>query len=181
MRRFFSFFILFFMGLLVYAQAPQKFSYQAVVRDAGNNLVAMQSVGVRISILHGSPNGAAVYVETQTVTTNANGLMTLEIGGGTVVNGDISAIDWANGPYFLKTETDPMGGSNYTIEGTQQLLSVPYALYASSSGNGEGPQGPAGPQGEQGPAGPQGEQGPAGPQGEQGPAGPQGEQGPAGP
>ena len=164
-----------------FAQAPQKFSYQAVVRDAGNNLVATQSVGVQISILQGSATGAAVYVETQTVTTNANGLMTLEIGGGTVVSGDFATIDWANGPYFLKTETDPTGGTNYTITGTQQLLSVPFALYAATSGNGEGPQGPAGPQGEQGPAGPQGEQGPVGPQGEQGPAGPQGEQGPAGP
>ena len=180
MRKLLSFFVLVFMGLVLFAQAPQKFTYQAVVRNESNTLVR-GTVGVRVSILQGGVDGNVVYQESHTATTNINGLMTLEIGGGTVLNGDFAAIDWANGPFFLKTETDPDGGTNYTIEGTQQLLSVPYALYAATSGNGEGPQGPAGPQGEQGPAGPQGEQGPAGPQGEQGPAGPQGEQGPAGP
>ena len=113
-----------------FAQAPQKFSYQAVVRDAGNNLISNHAVGVQISILQGSVNGVAVYVETQTVTTNVNGLMTLEIGSGTVVSGDFASINWASGSYFLKTETDPDGGTNYSIVGTQQLLSVPYALYA---------------------------------------------------
>ncbi len=176
MKKLLSFFILIFMGMLLFAQAPQRFTYQAVVRNESNTLVR-GNVGVRISILQGGANGTIVYQETHTAVTNANGLMTLEIGGGTVVNGDFAAIDWANGPFFLKTEIDPTGGTYYTIEGTQQLLSVPYALYAATSGNGEGPQGPAGPQGEQGPAGPQGEQGPAGPQGEQGPAGPQGEPG----
>ena len=118
-----------------FAQAPQKFSYQAVVRDASNNLIANQPVGVQISILQGSAAGEAVYVETQNATTNANGLMTLEIGGGTMLSSDFATIDWGDGPYFLKTETDPNGGTNYTIEGTQQLLSVPYALYAGSAAN----------------------------------------------
>ena len=119
----------------LFAQAPQKFSYQAVLRDAGNNLVTNHAVGVRISILQGGMNGSTVYMETQTVSTNANGLMTLQVGGGTVLSGDMSTIDWANGPFFLKTEADPTGGANYTIEGTQQLLSVPYALYAENAGN----------------------------------------------
>ena len=118
-----------------FAQAPQKFTYQAVVRDANNHLLASQSVGVQISILQGSVSGSSVYVENQNAQTNANGLMTLEIGGGTVVNGDFATIDWANGPYFLKTEIDPSGGTNYTVEGTQQLLSVPYALYAGNVAN----------------------------------------------
>ncbi|MCK9339600.1 MAG: fibrobacter succinogenes major paralogous domain-containing protein [Bacteroidales bacterium] len=122
--------------LVMFAQAPQKFSYQAVVRDAGNNLVASQAVGVRISILQGGANGSVVFMESQNVVTNANGLMTLQIGGGTLISGDMATIDWASGPYFLKTETDPNGGTNYTIEGTQQLLSVPYALYAGSTANG---------------------------------------------
>lgn len=129
---------LFILALTVtasFAQAPQKFSYQAVVRDASNNLIANQPVGVQISILQGSAAGEAVYVETQNATTNANGLMTLEIGGGTMLSGDFATIDWGDGPYFLKTETDPNGGTNYTIEGTQQLLSVPYALYAGSAAN----------------------------------------------
>ena len=117
-----------------FAQAPQKFSYQAVVRNESNTLVR-GTVGVRVSILQGGVNGTVVYQETHTTTTNINGLMTLEIGGGTMLSGDFATIDWADGPYFLKTETDPNGGTNYTIEGTQQLLSVPYALYAGSAAN----------------------------------------------
>lgn len=135
MKKLLSLFVLIFMGLLVFSQAPQKFSYQAVVRDAGNNLITNHAVGVQISILQGGVNGSTVYMESQTAVTNANGLMTLQIGGGTMLSGDFATIDWANGPYFLKTETDPNGGSNYTIMGTQQLLSVPYALYAGNAAN----------------------------------------------
>ncbi len=126
------------MTALVFAQAPNKMSYQAVIRDNSNALVTNQIVGMQISILQGSANGTAVYAETQTPTTNANGLASIEIGGGTVVSGNFSTIDWANGPYFIKTETDPTGGSNYTITGTSQLLSVPYALYATNAGNANG-------------------------------------------
>jgi hypothetical protein len=117
------------------AQAPQKMSYQAVIRDNSNALVTNQMVGMQISILQGSANGAAVYAETQAPTTNANGLASIEIGSGTLVSGNFASINWANGPYFIKTETDPAGGSNYTITGTSQLLSVPFALYAEKSGN----------------------------------------------
>ena len=134
MRKLLSFFVLVLIGLTMFAQAPQRFTYQAVVRNESNTLVR-GTVGVRVSILQGGVDGTVVYQETHTTTTNINGLMTLEIGGGTVVNGDFATIDWATGPYFLKTETDPDGGTNYTIEGTQQLLSVPYALYAGSAAN----------------------------------------------
>ena len=129
-------FMLMFAVSAVLAQAPQKFSYQAVVRDANNNLVCSQVVGVRISILQGGINGSPVFEEQHTVLTNANGLITLQIGNSTLLSGNIESIDWANGPYFLKSEIDPTGGTNYTIEGVQQLLSVPYALYAGSSANG---------------------------------------------
>jgi hypothetical protein len=122
------------MTASVFAQAPQKMSYQAVIRNASNALVTNQAVDMQVSILQGSPTGTAVYVETQTPTSNANGLVSVEIGGGTVVSGTFAAIDWANGPYFIKTETDPTGGTNYTITNTSQLLSVPYALYAKSAG-----------------------------------------------
>jgi uncharacterized protein (TIGR02145 family) len=120
---------------VLFAQAPEKFSYQAVVRNASNALVANTSVGVRVSVLQGHANGNAMYVETHTAVTNANGLLTIEIGGGNVQQGSFAGINWADGPYFLKTETDPDGGSNYTVTTTQQLMSVPYALYAKDAGN----------------------------------------------
>ena len=134
MKKLISLFFLMIVGLLVFAQVPQKFSYQAVIRNESNTLVC-GSVGVRISILQGDANGEMVYQETHIVETNTNGLMTLEIGDGDVVSGDFTAVDWADGPYFLKVETDPTGGSDYTIESVQQLLSVPYALYAGAAAN----------------------------------------------
>ena len=126
------------VGLLltasVWAQAPQKMSYQAVIRNSSNALITSTPVGMQISILQGSSTGTAVYVETQTPSTNANGLVSLEIGTGTVVFGNFTTIDWAMGPYFIKTETDPTGGTSYTIVGTSQLMSVPYALFAEKAG-----------------------------------------------
>jgi uncharacterized protein (TIGR02145 family) len=113
---------------------PQKMSYQAVIRNAGNTLVTSHAVGIKISILQGSESGTAVYEETHTPTTNANGLVTIEIGSGTVGSGTFATIDWTTGTYYLKTETDPAGGTSYTITGKSQLLSVPYALYAKSAG-----------------------------------------------
>ncbi len=114
------------------AQSPDKMSYQAVIRDAEGNLVISQSIGMQISILLGSADGDAVYTETHTSTTNPNGLVSIEIGAGTTTS-DFSAIDWPKGPYFIKTETDPSGGDNYTITGISQLLSVPYALHAKTA------------------------------------------------
>lgn len=119
----------------VYAQSPEKISYQAVIRNSNGNLIVNSNVGIKISILQSSATGNAVYVETHGTTTNANGLASIEIGDGTVIAGTFSDIDWASGPYFLQTETDPDGGTNYTITGTSQLLSVPYALYAKTAEN----------------------------------------------
>jgi len=119
----------------LWAQTPEKMSYQAVVRDASNNLVTSKAVGMQISILQGSATGTAVYAETQAPTANANGLVSLEIGSGIVVSGTFSSIDWSNGPFFIQTETDPIGGTTYTITGTSQLMSVPYALHAKTAEN----------------------------------------------
>jgi hypothetical protein len=133
MKRIFTIAAALMMTASVWAQAPEKMSYQAVVRDASNALVTNQAVGMQISILQTTVTGTAVYAETQTPTTNANGLVSLEIGAGTVVSGDFSTIDWSTGPYFIKTETDPTGGTTYTITGTSQLMSVPYALHANTA------------------------------------------------
>ena len=121
------------MTASVFAQSPEKMSYQAVIRNSSEALVTNTTVGMQISILQGSASGTAVYVETQSPTTNANGLISIKIGDGTVQSGDFTNIEWANGPYFIKTETDPAGGTDYTITGTNQLLSVPYALHAKTA------------------------------------------------
>ena len=121
------------MTAVISAQAPDKMSYQAIIRDTEGNLITEQEVGMQISILQESTFGASVYIETQTPITNANGLVTIAIGDGVVVHGPFSDIDWADGPYFIKTETDPSGGTDYTISGISQLLSVPYALHAKTA------------------------------------------------
>ncbi len=133
---------------------------------------------MQISILQGTPTGTVAYSETQTVSTNANGLVSLEIGTGTPVTGTFASINWANGPYFIKTETDPAGGTNYSIAGTNELMSVPYALF---SANGTpGATGPQGPIGLTGATGAVGATGATGPQGATGPAGPAGANGQVG-
>ena len=142
-----------------FSQAPQKMSYQAVIRNSSGALVNSTTVGMKISIIQGSIAGTIVYSETQSTTTNANGLASLEIGSGVVISGSFSSINWAASTFFIKTQTDPTGGTNYTITGSSQLMSVPYALF---SANGTpGPQGPIGLTGAQGPVGPQGLVGPS--------------------
>lgn len=134
MRKLFTILVAVLLTATVWAQSPEKMSYQAVIRDASDNLITDTQIGMQISILQGSASGTAVYVETQVPTTNANGLVSLEIGAGTVESGDFATIDWANGPYFIKTETAveaPL--TTYTITGTSQLLSVPYALHAKTA------------------------------------------------
>ena len=133
MKKLYTFIVASLLCMSTFAQSPEMMSYQAVVRDAADNLVASSPVGMQISILQGSTSGTASYVETHTPTSNQNGLVSIEIGNGTSVSGDFSTIDWANGPYFIKTETDPTGGTSYTITGISQLLSVPYALYAKNT------------------------------------------------
>jgi len=134
MKNLYPLLILLFLSLSIYAQSPDKMSYQAVVRDANNTLVANQTVGMQISILQSTITGTVVYTETHSVDTNLNGLVSLEIGNGSSSD-NFSEIDWSAGPYFIKTETDPTGGSSYTITGTSQLMSVPFALYATTSGS----------------------------------------------
>jgi hypothetical protein len=146
------------LSFIALGQSPEGFKYQAVIRDAGNLTLTDQAVGMQLSIQQGSIGGTSVYTETFSITTNAYGLVNLEIGTGLSTD-DFSMIDWANGPYFMETAVDLTGGMTYEVMGTSQLMSVPYALYAKTSGNGEGPQGPAGAGGVDGAPGPQGFQG----------------------
>jgi hypothetical protein len=129
----FTFILLFLFTSEAYAQVPQKMGFQAIIRDASNTLIINQQVGIRISILQGSVTGTSVYTETHTTNTNINGLITIEIGTGNVLNGVFGSINWANAPYFIKTESDPAGGSNYSLTSTSQLLSVPYAFHAHTA------------------------------------------------
>ena len=197
MKKFFLSLVAFVtISLTSFGQSPEGFKYQAVVRNSSNAILSNQAVGLRMTILQGTASGTSVYSETFSATTNTNGLVNIEIGNGSVLSGTFSTINWANGPYFIETAVDATGGTAYSVLGTSQLMSVPYALYAKTSGNGQGPTGPqgpagvAGPQGLQGVVGPQGPAGndgldgatgPVGPQGAVGPQGPAGATGPAGP
>ena len=164
----------------ILAQTPEKMSYQAVLRDASNVLLTNQEVGMEISILQTTIRGIAVYTERQTATTNINGLVSLAIGVG-ISSCNFSAIDWSAGPYFIKIATDPSGGSSYSITGTSQIMSVPFALYAKTAGSSiPGPQGDTGVQGAAGTQGIQGETGAAGTDGINGAQGIQGATGAVG-
>ncbi|MGE6398108.1 hypothetical protein [Chryseobacterium scophthalmum] len=128
--------ILFLGMIFVFAQIPEKMSYQAVIRNSSGQLIPNQNVAIKVSVLQTFGTGlVVVYSERLTGITNVNGLLSMEIGAGTVISGTFNTINWSSGAYFLKTEVDPTGGTNYTITGTSQLLSVPFAMYAKSSGN----------------------------------------------
>jgi hypothetical protein len=160
-------------GPALMAQVPQSFNYQAVVRDAGGNLIISQPVSVKISILQGSSTGIIVYSEKFSPTTNQFGLITLGVGTGTVLNGSFATINWSTGAYWLKIELDAAGGTSYTDMGSSQLLSVPFAMYAGNSGTGgiTGPTGAAGTNGINGATGATGPTGSAGVNGATGPTG----------
>jgi hypothetical protein len=121
---------------LIFAQSPDNFKYQAVIHDNSGNILNDKQVGLRISIIENDISGNSVYTESFQTTTNAFGLVSLEIGNGTKVSGDFATIDWGNGAYFLSVELDFDGTLNYLLMGTTQLLSVPYALFANKAGNG---------------------------------------------
>ena len=126
-----------FMLLVIYnsmAQVPQTVPYQAVARNTSGNLLANQTVSIRFSIHDTTSGGLVVYQETQSTTTNALGLFTANIGAGTPVTGSFAAINWGSGSKFIQIEIDLSGGSSYANMGTSQMMSVPYAQYAASSG-----------------------------------------------
>jgi uncharacterized protein (TIGR02145 family) len=124
---------LIFIPFFAFGQAPEKVSFQAVVYDNQNKLAANRDVKVRLSILSGTIDGTVVYQEIHSVKTNGSGLFTLEVGNGNSTIGTFGAINWGSAPHFLKREFDLTGGDNYSISGIGQILSVPYAIYASVS------------------------------------------------
>ena len=130
-------FILFFsfLSFQIFSQTPQKINYQAVARNSSGQLLANQPVSVKFDLHPLNTTSTPVYTETHNVTTNGFGLFMLEIGNGSVVTGNFSAVNWATGVYFLEISIDVNGGSSYVSFGNQQLMSVPYALYAEKSGN----------------------------------------------
>jgi len=145
------------------AQAPQKMSYQAVIRGENNALVVDKTIGIKISILQGSETGSTVYSELHSTMTNSNGVAVLSIGSGKNISGDFAKIEWSKGSFFAKTETDLAGGTNYKLTSVSELMSVPYALYAANS-----QPGPKGDKGATGLAGKDGQPGPKGEKGETG-------------
>jgi hypothetical protein len=130
MKKVVLFFGLLILATITFAQAPQAFNYQAVIRDADGNLLENQAVGIKTSLLQGTSTGQEVYAETHATTTNPYGLVDLQIGTGTILTGQFDTIAWGAGPYYLQLAVDLTGGANYAVMGTTQMLSVPYALYA---------------------------------------------------
>ncbi len=127
------------------SETPLGFKYQAVVRNVSGEIVALQSVGICITLLKAGAQGEVVYSETFTLETNEFGLVNLVIGSGTPQEGSFNDIDWSSADYFINVGVDVAGGSDYIDMGTSQLLSVPYAQYAFSGVTGEqGPEGPPG-------------------------------------
>ncbi|MFC2118528.1 DUF1566 domain-containing protein [Bacteroidota bacterium] len=136
MKYLYSAFIIFFLilaGNTASAQAPDAFSYQAVIRDAEGNVLEYQSVSFRVTLIQVQ---TPIYTETHIATTNKFGLVTLKIGKGSPILYNFSDINWAGGSIKLQVELDPENGLNYSISSVTELLSVPYAIYAESSGSG---------------------------------------------
>ena len=134
MKKIFTILTTLLITISVFSQTPQLLNYQVVIRDSKYNLIKNKSIGIRASILKGSSSGTLVYEETYSPNpqTNVNGMVTVTIGSGNVINGSFSGINWSNGSYYVKIETDLNGGTNFSFYHTEQLLSVPYALSAMS-------------------------------------------------
>ncbi|MFT3908544.1 MAG: hypothetical protein QM737_03915 [Ferruginibacter sp.] len=136
MKKILLFIPLLLISVFIFSQAPQGLNYQAVAYNGSGVPVTNQLLGVRLSVLDGSATGTLVYQETQGPTTDNTGLFSIVIGNGTVVSGAFNTINWGNGSKWLKTEIDITGGTSYVVMGTTQFMSVPYALYANTSGVG---------------------------------------------
>ena len=127
-------FLLVLSTISTYAQSPLAFNFQGIARDMSGNPLPDKTIGLEFALIQGTPQGPIVYLESHELTTNSNALFSVAIGRGLVRFGEIAEIDWADGPYFMRTALDETGGQNFTVVGTSELLSVPFALHALNSG-----------------------------------------------
>ena len=127
--------ILLLQTVFIFSQAPNAFKYQAIARDNDGVPISNQEVSIKIILTKNYIDGTPVYIEKHYVQTNNYGLINLNVGIGQIYYGDFETIDWSTGVYYILVEIDPAGGENYIEMGGSQLLSVPYALYAESTGN----------------------------------------------
>ena len=104
------------------------------MRNSSGNIVSNQSISLKLSVLDTGGLQTPIYSEIFYVNTNQFGLISLKMGTGSPFIGLFSSIDWANGPYAVKTEVDLSGGLNFQSLGVSQLVSVPYALYSERAG-----------------------------------------------
>lgn len=125
MKHIYTFLILSLLSILVQAQAPQQFKYQAALRDSEGNILSNQNATIVVDILQGSTDGTSIFTESHTVTTQSNGLINLSIGS---VN-SLDGINWSSNCYFLQIRI------NDEILGVSQLLSVPYAIHSKTAEN----------------------------------------------
>src|SRR6056297_3556512 len=152
MKQIFFLSAILFIGLLLQAQVPQKFSYQAVIRDANQELLQNRNINIQVSLFSAGSAGNPEFIEQHSLSSNVNGLVTFVIGDGEQVRGSIQDLSWSEGPYFIRIDKDINGDGSYDISGINELLSVPFALFSQNSATPgpPGPQGPPGPPGADG-------------------------------
>ncbi len=136
MKSIILFLVLLSLSTGLYAQAPQGINYQSVARDNLGKPLAARDITVRISVIKNSADGEVEFSETHAIKTNQFGLFTLVIGKGNAIKGSFNFINWADGSKWVQVELDASGGNSFQIIGSQQLMSVPYAMYAEYSRNG---------------------------------------------
>jgi hypothetical protein len=123
----------FLFSLAAQAQVPDSFLYQLVVRDEAGKAVKNDTVSIEVSIVSDSAMGQSQYSEVHSAITTVSGLVTVVIGTGIFPTGNLAAINWESGPYYLKIRTDIEGGTNYGTAVSVEMVSVPYALYSGYS------------------------------------------------
>lgn len=120
-------------GVQSLAQSPVSIPYQAIVRSATGEALINTYVALTVKILDASINGPSVYQETQNTTTNAQGWISILVGQGLNASTNFSSLNWSNSDTFLQLilNAGSAGATSDIDLGTQQLLSVPYSLYAN--------------------------------------------------